>query len=85
MAFFGLITTYEIALAFCQSTAASSLPFPPPRAPTARLTLSFSVLAAGRIVINLFFREIRPRGAYNIPRTGPVLFVGAPHQLVHSK
>ena len=30
----------------------------------------------GRIVINLFFREIRPRGAFNIPRSGPVLFVG---------
>ncbi|KAJ7285867.1 glycerol-3-phosphate O-acyltransferase [Mycena rebaudengoi] len=26
-----------------------------------------------------FFREIRPRGAFNIPRDGPVIFVGAPH------
>ncbi|KAH9981321.1 glycerol-3-phosphate O-acyltransferase [Lactifluus volemus] len=26
-----------------------------------------------------FFREIRPRGAFNIPRDGPVVFVGAPH------
>lgn len=32
-----------------------------------------------RIVLAIFFREIRPRGAYNIPRTGPVIFVGAPH------
>ncbi|KAF8902154.1 glycerol-3-phosphate O-acyltransferase [Mucidula mucida] len=32
-----------------------------------------------RIVLTIFFREIRPRGAYNIPRSGPVIFVGAPH------
>ncbi|KIY50875.1 glycerol-3-phosphate O-acyltransferase [Fistulina hepatica ATCC 64428] len=32
-----------------------------------------------RIVISLFFREIRPRGGWNIPRDGPVIFVGAPH------
>lgn len=32
-----------------------------------------------RAVINIFFREIRPRGAYNIPKDGPVIFVGAPH------
>ncbi|KIY73050.1 hypothetical protein CYLTODRAFT_440129 [Cylindrobasidium torrendii FP15055 ss-10] len=32
-----------------------------------------------RIVLAIFFREIRPRGAYNIPASGPVIFVGAPH------
>ena len=32
-----------------------------------------------RIVTAIFFREIRPRGAYNIPREGPVIFVAAPH------
>ncbi|KII88537.1 hypothetical protein PLICRDRAFT_110360 [Plicaturopsis crispa FD-325 SS-3] len=32
-----------------------------------------------RIIIQIFFREIRPRGAFNIPRDGPVIFVGAPH------
>jgi 1-acyl-sn-glycerol-3-phosphate acyltransferase len=32
-----------------------------------------------RIVTQIFFREIRPRGAFNIPRDGPVIFVGAPH------
>ncbi|CDR38833.1 CYFA0S02e06634g1_1 [Cyberlindnera fabianii] len=26
-----------------------------------------------------FFREIRPRGAFRIPKTGPVIFVAAPH------
>ncbi|KAG2064628.1 glycerol-3-phosphate O-acyltransferase [Suillus decipiens] len=32
-----------------------------------------------RIVTQIFFREIRPRGAFNIPHNGPVIFVGAPH------
>ncbi|KAH9951331.1 glycerol-3-phosphate O-acyltransferase [Amylocystis lapponica] len=32
-----------------------------------------------RTIINIFFREIRPRGAFNIPREGPVIFVCAPH------
>ena len=32
-----------------------------------------------RIVTNLFFREVRPRGAFNIPRDGPVIFAVAPH------
>ncbi|KAG6890723.1 hypothetical protein C0995_005096 [Termitomyces sp. Mi166 len=32
-----------------------------------------------RMVTQIFFREIRPRGAFNIPRDGPVIFVGAPH------
>jgi len=32
-----------------------------------------------RVVTNVFFREIRPRGAYNIPREGPVIFVAGPH------
>ncbi|ODV89237.1 hypothetical protein CANCADRAFT_29487 [Tortispora caseinolytica NRRL Y-17796] len=31
------------------------------------------------IIFDLFFREIQPRGAHNIPRHGPVIFVGAPH------
>lgn len=31
------------------------------------------------IVIDLFFREIHPRTSYRIPRTGPVIFVCAPH------
>ncbi|CEH17773.1 GLYCEROL-3-PHOSPHATE O-ACYLTRANSFERASE 1 [Ceraceosorus bombacis] len=34
-----------------------------------------------RIVINVFFRSIQPRGAWKIPRPneGPVIFVAAPH------
>ena len=31
------------------------------------------------IVVDLFFREIHPRTSYRIPRTGPVIFVCAPH------
>ncbi|BEI83697.1 hypothetical protein CcaverHIS002_0403010 [Cutaneotrichosporon cavernicola] len=30
-------------------------------------------------VLNIFFREIRPRGAWNIPKKGPLLFIAAPH------
>ena len=30
-------------------------------------------------IISIFFRETRPRGAYNIPRDGPVIFAAAPH------
>ena len=29
--------------------------------------------------VKTFFREIRPRGTANIPRSGPVIFVAAPH------
>jgi 1-acyl-sn-glycerol-3-phosphate acyltransferase len=32
-----------------------------------------------RIIASLFFREIRPRGTFNIPREGPVIFVAGPH------
>jgi glycerol-3-phosphate O-acyltransferase/dihydroxyacetone phosphate acyltransferase len=32
-----------------------------------------------RIVAQVFFREVRPRGAFNIPTHGPVIFVAAPH------
>ncbi|KAJ7109344.1 glycerol-3-phosphate O-acyltransferase [Mycena epipterygia] len=38
-----------------------------------------AVMLFWRIVTQIFFREVRPRGAFNIPRDGPVIFVGAPH------
>ncbi|KAF5315645.1 hypothetical protein D9611_004666 [Ephemerocybe angulata] len=38
-----------------------------------------AVMLFWRMVTQIFFREIRPRGAFNIPRTGPVIFVAAPH------
>jgi hypothetical protein len=31
------------------------------------------------IMLDIFFREIRPRGAHRIPQEGPVIFVAAPH------
>lgn len=30
-------------------------------------------------LLDIFFREIHPRGSWRVPRTGPVLFVAAPH------
>ncbi|KAK9470731.1 uncharacterized protein V1510DRAFT_431893 [Dipodascopsis tothii] len=38
-----------------------------------------TVIWALAVVFDLFFREIRPRGAFRIPRHGPVIFVAAPH------
>ncbi|KAJ7155997.1 glycerol-3-phosphate O-acyltransferase [Mycena crocata] len=38
-----------------------------------------AVMLFWRTVTQIFFREVRPRGAFNIPRDGPVIFVGAPH------
>ncbi|ESK96944.1 glycerol-3-phosphate o-acyltransferase [Moniliophthora roreri MCA 2997] len=32
-----------------------------------------------KFIVNIFFREIRPRGAFNIPRGGPIILVAAPH------
>ncbi|EAQ85093.1 hypothetical protein CHGG_09107 [Chaetomium globosum CBS 148.51] len=31
------------------------------------------------VLADLFFREVHPRGAWKVPRHGPVLFVAAPH------
>ncbi|CAG8502417.1 6821_t:CDS:2 [Paraglomus brasilianum] len=31
------------------------------------------------VVIDIFFREIRPRGSHKIPAEGPIIFVAAPH------
>ncbi|KAK7417396.1 Glycerol-3-phosphate/dihydroxyacetone phosphate acyltransferase [Neonectria magnoliae] len=30
-------------------------------------------------IVDTFFREVMPRGAWRVPQTGPVLFVAAPH------
>jgi len=38
-----------------------------------------AMIAFWRVVTNIFFREIRPRGAFNIPRDGAVIFAVAPH------
>ncbi len=31
------------------------------------------------ILVDLFFREVHPRGAWKVPRRGSVIFVAAPH------
>ncbi|OLN85207.1 putative acyltransferase [Colletotrichum chlorophyti] len=31
------------------------------------------------VLVDLFFREVHPRGSWKVPTTGPVLFVAAPH------
>ncbi|CAG8976128.1 hypothetical protein HYALB_00002409 [Hymenoscyphus albidus] len=31
------------------------------------------------ILVDLFFREVHPRGSWKVPRTGPLIFVAAPH------
>lgn len=31
------------------------------------------------IMLDIFFREIRPRGSHKIPTEGPTIFVAAPH------
>ncbi len=37
------------------------------------------VLSCMQFIFSCFFREIRTRGAFRIPRDGPVIFVAAPH------
>lgn len=31
------------------------------------------------ILVDLFFREVHPRGAWKVPRKGPIIVVAAPH------
>ena len=31
------------------------------------------------VLVDLFFREVHPRGSWKIPRRGPVMIVAAPH------
>ncbi|KAJ7722893.1 hypothetical protein DFH07DRAFT_856402 [Mycena maculata] len=52
----------------------------PSTSPKRTSDLSYAgVMLFWRIVTGLFFREIRSRGSFNIPKDGPVIFVGAPH------
>lgn len=37
------------------------------------------ILWAMSVLVDLFFREVHPRGSWKIPRKGPVIFVAAPH------
>lgn len=31
------------------------------------------------VLVDLFFREVHPRGAWKVPRQGPIILVAAPH------
>ncbi|WYZ37890.1 hypothetical protein EsH8_II_001396 [Colletotrichum jinshuiense] len=31
------------------------------------------------VLVDLFFREVHPRGSWKVPKSGPILFVAAPH------
>lgn len=44
-----------------------------------RLAIYDTLLWLLSVIFDCFFREIRPRGAFKIPREGPVIFVAAPH------
>jgi glycerol-3-phosphate O-acyltransferase/dihydroxyacetone phosphate acyltransferase len=57
-----------------------------PRAPSPSKELSpmnpwryDAVLWTMSVLADLFFREVHPRGAWRVPRHGPILFVAAPH------
>jgi glycerol-3-phosphate O-acyltransferase/dihydroxyacetone phosphate acyltransferase len=58
-----------------------SLKVSPPRIGKAsEQSLSYdAAMLFWRAVTQIFFREVRPRGAFHIPRESPVIFVGAPH------
>ncbi|CAG8635122.1 10816_t:CDS:2 [Cetraspora pellucida] len=36
-------------------------------------------VSASSIILDVFFREIKPRGSHKVPKDGPVIFVAAPH------
>lgn len=47
---------------------------------TTSSTLAYDLaLLLFRGITKVFFREVRPRGSFNIPHDGPIIFVGAPH------
>lgn len=37
------------------------------------------VLWTFSVLVDLFFREVHPRGSWKIPRRGPMIIVAAPH------
>lgn len=45
---------------------------------TTKFLYDFTLWLLG-VIFDCFFREIRPRNAYKIPKIGPVIFVAAPH------
>ncbi|CAG8780093.1 20634_t:CDS:10, partial [Gigaspora margarita] len=43
------------------------------------ITMFDIVLVFFGFILNTFFREIKSRGSHNIPKEGPIIFIGAPH------
>lgn len=37
------------------------------------------VLWSLAVLIDLFFREVHPRGSWKVPKRGPIILVAAPH------
>lgn len=37
------------------------------------------VLWTFSVLVDLFFREVHPRGSWKVPRRGPLIIVAAPH------
>lgn len=37
------------------------------------------VLWTFSVLVDLFFREVHPRGSWKVPRRGPMIIVAAPH------
>jgi len=47
---------------------------------TSRQRMSYdAAILFWRVIVQIFFREITSRGGSNIPREGPIIFVGGPH------
>jgi hypothetical protein len=68
----------ETRITLCSTPAMPFTPLRNPKKVTTEVVYDV-MLVFWRVVTNLFFREIRPRGAFNIPRDGPVIFAIAPH------
>lgn len=66
--------SYSTSSAFC-FTMAKKQPYIPPLIGWVYdiVLWTFSVL------VDLFFREVHPRGSWKVPRRGPVIIVAAPH------
>ncbi|KAI9900673.1 hypothetical protein N3K66_004935 [Trichothecium roseum] len=63
------------------SSATGSAPTPPPKKelyPMVNWKYDLFLYIVGNLV-DLFFREVVPRGSWRVPTSGPVLFVAAPH------
>ncbi|KAK2597659.1 hypothetical protein N8I77_012432 [Diaporthe amygdali] len=70
------------------SASGSALPVPPQSADSPKPAKELYPMSNRKydtflwfmsIFVDLFFREVHPRGSWKVPRQGPVLFVAAPH------